>query len=146
MDFNHKSFIMNTIEKITKSVKELSNSTNIDKEPVLCIFNHKGLTCVVVRNYVLNYCGYVEKLHDIDFSEIEVHGGITFENHLDHISEELKGKVFIGFDTCHSGDLLVIDIPGSMWKLNLSNHNRYRSFRYVMEQTINLAEQLYVPF
>ena len=84
----------------------------------------------------------MEKIHDIDFSKIEVHGGITFENQLDHISEELKGKVFIGFDTCHSGDLLVSDISGSMWKWKLSTYDRYRSFRYVMEQTINLAEQL----
>lgn len=136
---------MSAIERIIRSVRELSNSTNIDKEPALCIFNHKGLTCVVVRNYVLNYCGYVEKLHDIDLNKIKVHGGITFDGQLDHISEELKGKVFIGFDTCHSGDLL-IGGSESIWKWKLSNYSRYRSFRYAMEQTINLAEQLYAPF
>lgn len=137
---------MNTIENITRSIRELGNSTNINKEPALCIFNHKGLTCVVVRNHILNYCGYVEKLHDIDLSKIEVHGGITFDGQLDHVSEELKGKAFIGFDTCHSGDLLIGECSKSMWKWMLGNYGRYRSFRYVMEQTINLAEQLYVPF
>lgn len=133
---------MNTIEKVTRSVRELSNFTNVDKEPVLCIFNYKGLTCVVVRNYILNYCGYVEKLHDIDFSKIKVHGGVTFDGQLDHISEELKGKAFIGFDTCHSGDLLVGETSESMWRWKLNNYDKYRSFRYTMEQTINLAEQL----
>lgn len=102
----------NTVKKITESVRE---SSNITKEPALCIFKYKGLTCVVVRNFILNYCGYVEKLYDVDICNISVHGGITFEGSLDHISEELKGKAFLGFDTCHADDLLVNE--ASTWTL-----------------------------
>lgn len=127
------------IERITKLVKELSNSIKLDKEPVLCIFNYKGLTCVVTRNFTLNYCGYVEKLYDVDIDSIKVHGGITFyDSQLGHISEELGNKVFIGFDTCHAGDILIGGIH------HLVTHGKYRSFRYAMKETMNLADQIYM--
>jgi hypothetical protein len=84
-------------------------------------------------------CGYVgvpasHKLFGKN-TDAFVHGGITFANNWDEISEGFypEGTWFFGFDCGHSADLKPFDVePKTI----------YRDFNYVLHETRKLAKQL----
>lgn len=113
-------------------------------------FDYRGMKCELIRNTMNAWCGYVSfkinietlllyKLIDEDLlekidSKIYCHGGITYHSMEDDI-------IKLGFDCCHSGDL----IP---YMLNFSNiclfssNQKYRTRHYVIKECKSIVFQL----
>lgn len=124
-------------------------------------WRHNGLPCLMVRNSLGAWCGYVgvtkkhpffqidhDKAHDI-----RIHGGLTYSakchGHICHIPKKGEdGDVWwLGFDCGHAQDLS----PGheaQMRKIMRGRHlmkgfhNVYRDVAYVKHQVNSLADQL----
>ena len=107
-------------------------------------FKNAGLTCLIQRNSLGAWCGYVgipsshrfyKKHYDTVDVEVEVHGGLTYSGEcagvICHKTEKLW---WFGFDCAHYMDF----IP-TFCKIG---KDIYRDQRYVTEQTMSLAEQL----
>lgn len=100
-------------------------------------WEYKGFKCLMRRNVLKCWCGYVEipidTPLDFDFESgeylpINCHGGVTYQ--------ELEGDNWVvGFDCAHSGDL----VP---YLLNNSLNNVYRDKEYVVNEVNNIVEQL----
>jgi len=121
-------------------------------------FIYKNLDCMIVRNSLGSWCGYVgvnntHPLYGLNYSSIEqdlnVHGGLTY-------SDKCTGSVchtpepgrtddiwWLGFDCAHSGDL----VP----KFSLFRHQlgesrfydeAYRTKEYVIAEVKKLADQI----
>lgn len=123
-----------------------------------------GYPCLMVRNKLGNWCGYVgvneghpafeRKLDDWGAPEtlsVEVHGGVTFSGHCDtdapeghgicHVPEpgEPDDIWWLGWDAAHSGDL----VPGMLaFQPDFRDQEVYRNMAYVKEQCASLAKQL----
>lgn len=73
------------------------------------IWEYKSILCVVrVIGYMGHRCGYANipyELYPKDVYEVEVHGGVTFEDESipEPYLESIKGN-WIGFDCSHAGD------------------------------------------
>lgn len=111
-------------------------------EPNELQFEHEGLKCLVLRMETLGHlCGYVgvkELPKGFDECEIDVHGGVTFNAHIDDCNDIMKEyfndcNYVIGFDTAH-----YIDLSPKMQ----NKGGIYRNIIYVRDETIKLAEQL----
>jgi hypothetical protein len=127
-----------TIEEVRKIMEG-----EPDKEE----FEYKGLKCLIVRNHMGAYCGYVaipignplyEKEDIYDGNAIYVHGGVTFQGR-----QEDGGDWWIGFDCAHYEDF----VPGfyGIFKLEyplLQEHAIYRDIEYVREQCKSMADQV----
>jgi hypothetical protein len=119
-----------------------------------------GLPCLVVRNYVGCWCGYVgvppgHPLHGLSYSRAEVeadltvHGGLTFADGCGHGDEatgvchkpdpgEPDDVWWLGFDCAHLGDL----IPDRPSRLSPFANGTYRDLAYVQAECAVLAAQI----
>ncbi len=147
-------------------------------EPNFLEFEYLGLPCILHRGGCATWCGYVgvPKGHpaygrDYDDVGAEVHGGLTyadsgehlteahevrtaFENGLNGTEKKIPRLWWLGFDCAHGGDLLLTivilerDDPKFRAigkKLGLPPHadrEHYWTVAEVMEETKRLAEQL----
>ena len=132
-------------------------------EPDVLTFEHVGFKCLIKRimkqdgpDHIFggHLCGYVEISPDhliaklgFDFDS-EVHGGITF-------SEGDENNHLIGFDCCHSADILPslellkkqsnyfdhFPIPEHVKKYGMFKA-LYRNMQYCIEQCKILAEEV----
>lgn len=122
-------------------------------------WRHKGLPCLMVRNKLGAWCGYVgvTKEHPsfnahYDKVDVDVHGGLTYSGKPDPIichtpKPEEDGKVWwLGFDCSHAGDVspalnAQLRELGSMVNRSLLNET-YKDVAYVKREVNNLANQL----
>lgn len=124
-----------------------------DGEPDRVDFIHAGFSCLLLRNNVGAWCGYVgvPETHpafgkDYDNVEVAVHGGLTYANkchgHICHVPEPgmPENVWWLGFDTAHCGDVS----PGMLrYGMKLySDTEYYKNLAYARNQTEKLAEQL----
>lgn len=118
-------------------------------EPSVYVFTEEetGYQCAILRQMSLGHlCGYVRIpegsiLHgkDVDddlLDDVYVHGGITFSENVDWISDNRVTGFYIGFDCSHSGDLR--PFYGYSCK-----EDTYKTIGYVKEECIKLAKQLF---
>lgn len=141
-------------------------------EPDVLEFVHNGIACRILRivamdgpNETINIfgghlCGYVcipydhqdynKDVSSPDFSEYDVHGGLTFGKLFD------DNTFWIGFDCAHSGDLIpsMTDIRKSINEDLIKKHpnidfsqircfnSDYKTWDYVLEQVKHLADQV----
>lgn len=112
-------------------------------------FQSKGLKCVIHRNAVKAWCGYVgvDKKHkwygrdydDDEVSNITVHGGLTYAGKA-HWSK-IDDNWYFGFDCCH-----LLDVCETTFMFtdlyNESNDVKYCTKEYVVTECERLAEQL----
>jgi len=121
-------------------------------------FNGKTFPCLLIRNWLGTWCGYVavdstHPYYNKNYSEerishLNCHGGLTYASFcggsIYHIPlGEEEDKVFwFGFDAAHSGDL----IPGMPFREKLTleslSWETYRDLNYMENQTDQLAQQL----
>jgi hypothetical protein len=164
---------------VKKKGKQHMNDTTIDKcancnhaeekskwgdgpwqnEPDRVEFHHAGLACILHRNRVGTWCGYVgvppthpahgKRYDDVDVS---VHGGLTYADHcmengpICHVPApgEPDDLYWFGWDAAHYTDLS----PGIVATLRELGSTRdrsdeiYRDVTYARNQTESLAEQL----
>lgn len=125
-----------------------------DKEPDRVDFEHAGFACMLIRNQVGAWCGYVgvpagnpnygKGYDDVDVS---VHGGLTYaskcQGHICHVPKPgMPDDVWwLGFDTAHAGD----GPPGLIKMYSGMKHNSlgtYKTMVYARRETEQLAEQL----
>lgn len=112
-----------------------------------------GLPCLIVRNPMGAWCGYVGVDRDhpwfrVDYDDVEpypdVHGGLTFSDfchgRICHTVEpgEDQRVWWLGFDCSHSGDLT----PGIAGAVGRPFPGEtYKDVDYVVAQTLKLARQ-----
>jgi hypothetical protein len=115
-----------------------------DTEADVCIRKYKGVILFVRRGPLRALNGYVGvpfAVPEEKSSELEVHGGITYQSSGPPCSVDVhpfldvkKYSSWLGFDCAHLGDL----IP-----LYSSTHGDiYRDMTYVQAETESLADQL----
>jgi len=112
-----------------------------DKEPDAVAFQYHGLWCSIARHPLMGTLnGYVRvpaghPWHGIGYEQlrhvVDVHGGPTFADCGDAGDEDAW---YVGFDCGHSFDFM----PNPMFQLL---NAEYRTFGYVHEQCITLAQQ-----
>ena len=115
------------------------------------------LPCLMVRNGIGGWCGYVGVLQDhpayeVDYDDVaaEVHGGLTYSNdcveglegesicHIPGIGET-DDVWWLGFDCVHGGDAYP-EVSAAM--LFDTSFGSYKNQKYVTEQVTSLAAQL----
>ena len=98
-------------------------------------WDYKGKLCIIIFNkWTLSittslkdyYTGYVQSSLNKNYNDLDVkvHGGLTFENSLEHFNPDLKG-FFYGFDTGHAFD-----------------NPKVQDLNYCIRECEQLAEQL----
>lgn len=126
-----------------------------------------GLDCMIHRAPLGNLCGYVavppgHPCHSLDIHETHrvvdvcVHGGLTYAAACQDTGDDSHGIChtpepgrprdvwWLGFDCAHHGDAT----PGldhtlaSLGYGDLGSRGEYRTFDYVLRQTVQLAHQL----
>lgn len=130
-----------------------------DEEPEDRVdFLHSGFACLLLRNRMGAWCGYVgvgpdHPLHGKDYekADVEVHGGLTYADacggSICHVPKPgMPEKVWwFGFDCIHSGDVapgsLALDIKHG-WEHIGFPYESYKTAGYARSQTERLAEQL----
>lgn len=116
----------------------------MSEDRTVCWFSVGGFRCVIGRGgpSMENFNGYLaipagHKWHGKPWHELpcEVHGGITWAEARLPWEKEDGEEHWIGFDTCHAGDL----VPG----LSLSNPScdTFKDEDYVFAELTSLAEQ-----
>jgi hypothetical protein len=108
-----------------------------------------GYPCLVCRNRLEAYCGYVfiPKTHpaygvDSNNLNLDAHGGITLEQPADEYfsgsvtSFDVRGMWVFGFDCAHCFDI----IPAHAHWLGVGG--KYRDLAYVTAEVGSLAKQL----
>jgi len=109
-------------------------------------FVHDGFACLMLRNAVGAWCGYVgvppgHKWHGVDYEDIPVitvHGGLTYSfecsGSICHVPEPgMPDDVWwLGFDTAHSGDRTPL----------FSLDGIYRTKEYVENEIRHLVRQV----
>lgn len=129
-----------------------------DTEPNRIEFKSSGFDCLMVRNDMLCWCGYVgvKPSHPAhgkhyDKVDVEVHGGLTYGNRCNgkicHISEAPDDTYWLGFDTAHSMDEMPVMrhyrmLPG--WPSSTFKEiypDTYRDVNYVKAEVEKLARQ-----
>lgn len=112
-------------------------------------FKHEGLNCIISRNNLFAWCGYVgvpesHKLYKLGYDHedviaLEIHGGITYAQDcrglICHQDDEILW--WFGFDCVHAMDLIPL-----MSSFCLGPRGIYRDQKWVMEETKKLANQL----
>ena len=128
-----------------------------DSEPdkVNWVDQATGLDCMMVRNHVGAWCGYVgvpkgHPHYQVDYSgllwEYDVHGGLTYSSecagHICHTPEAGRPDDvwWLGFDCAHLGDLApsTTKYPS----LGFPADGKYRDQAYVREEVTSLALQI----
>ena len=122
-----------------------------DNEPDREDFISNGFSCLLLRNNVGSWCGYVgvPENHpafgkDYDDIKVDVHGGLTY-------ASKCRGPIYhnpapgmpeniwwLGFDTAHYMDLS----PGMLKYSVLQRGDIYRDQQYTKNETDCLAAQL----
>ncbi len=126
-----------------------------ENEPDRVEFEYYGYDCILNRNDLGAWCGYVAvpKSHPDyhkDYCEVpvDVHGELTYANKCEgkirHI-DKTTNYWWFGFDCAHSGDL----IPAMYTReekerdpIMMPRKLVYRDFNYVWNETRSLAYQL----
>jgi hypothetical protein len=122
-----------------------------NNEPDRIDWVYKGFSCMMIRNTLGNWCGYVavpsdhpSYKKDYDDVYVDVHGGLTYSDKCQengvicHVPEPgMPDDVWwLGFDCGHSGDYL----PGLTFAYG--DENDYKDVEYVRFEVISLADQL----
>lgn len=110
-----------------------------------------GLPAVVLLvNDGSHHCGYVAlpaDLADKDFmnydseASISVHGGVTYQDAL----PQLEGKIVIGFDCAHAGDLMKCPEKykgTAMENMFMYSDGEWRDEQYCTDECESMAKQL----
>lgn len=114
------------------------------QDRTVCTFVASGFRCIVGSGgpTLENFNGYIalptgHKWHGKSWDELpcEVHGGITWAEPRLPWDEEDGDRHWIGFDTCHAGDM----VPGLL-ACNFSG-DTFKDEDYVVAELISLAEQ-----
>ena len=141
-----------------------------DDEPDRIEWRYDGFPCLMVRNHMGVWCGYValppgHRYHGAPYDRIDAsaHGGLTFANkcggEICHTPEpgESDDVWWVGFDCCHAGDLWPASAPGSGMDammdaalpdrpsgraMLLWGEDTYRDQHYVRAEVESLARQL----
>lgn len=98
-----------------------------------------GFHCTIILTDMGHYCGYVTFPKEIapDKNELNVHGGITWDN--EHLPDKriIPDAWTMGFDCAHWGDL-------SGYNFDRADELKaeWRSFDYVLRQVISLHDQI----
>lgn len=127
-----------------------------DSESDRTEFVHAGFACLLVRNSLGAWCGYVgvPEAHpafgkDYEDVKVEVHGGLTYVNlcqeggPICHVPQPgMPEKVWwLGFDTLHYLDAAPGMLRAAM-TLGVDGGGTYRTMEWTREETKRLAEQL----
>lgn len=120
-----------------------------DDEPNMLIYQDTftKLFCFINRSMISGHlCGYVaitkteyEKLRTVcDFSNIKVHGGITYIGKLYLSTDETfsSNHIYIGFDCAHSGDYLPFIHDNSV------GIDKYKNIHFVKVELCVLGVQI----
>lgn len=127
-----------------------------DKEPNRAEFKHAGFDCLINRNQLGAWCGYVavtkghpwfeRHYNDVDAN---VHGGLTYSEHCQggvcHVpAPGAEDDVWwLGFDCCHC-----FDVTPALVRLKMSVGPRetYKNIYFALQETKRLAEQARFAF
>lgn len=132
-------------------------------EPDHVDFQHAGFPCILHRNTMGAWCGYVGVPKDhpwhgkgYDDVEADAHGGLTYaepcQGDICHVGEPDDNRWWLGFD-CNHGDDMAPEMDAAMrsWKVpGLRDRPRkewfgepvtYKDLAYVRAETERLAEQ-----
>lgn len=118
-------------------------------------FEHAGLRCILARNQMLAWCGYVgvpagHPAYGMDYDDVDVsvHGGLTYAEAcrapVCHIAENDE-LWWLGFDCAHAGDLVptMIELNEKIRRnFPRAPEDEYRDEAYVTAEVKSLAEQL----
>lgn len=127
-------------DHITKNRAEFNGYEDLEKYPdtpahrkqfpELYNFTFYHFLCYIRRMDTGEFCGYVkvDKFWKDNFEDINVHGGITYDN-------EKEGV--IGFDTCHCYDKSPFSVSPEG-----KGGRYYKNRDYVMNQLKNMCKQL----
>ena len=119
------------------------------QEPDDHMFKVDNMPCMMKRNSVGSWCGYVgiTKNHPWyghgydDIVDIDVHGGLTYARKSNNIIfYERKGEAlwWFGFDCAHYNDF-----SPALYKYGFSRlNNTYRTFEWVKAEVESLARQI----
>ena len=127
-------------------------------EPDQKNFIYKNYDCIILRNVMGVFCGYVripknsKFLSEDMYMGLNVHGGITFAG------ENTDGDFFIGFDCGHYNDLCPVNVAmkslysdelnAKLEKLKLSVGDPlrfkpvYRDLQFVENEIMNMVDQM----
>lgn len=119
-----------------------------ETEPSVAVGEFQGLKCLLVRNNMGSWCGYVgiEPTHvlygkhynDID-GVLDVHGGLTYSSQQSPDGES-HGLWWLGFDCGHATDLIPLLVK--LLPSEIVLQGTYRNLAYVQAETEKLAKQL----
>lgn len=121
--------------------KKLWNKGPWTDEPDRVDFNYDGMSCVIHRNMMGAWCGYVRvpSFHPLYHTDcnLDVHGGITWDGTLDILGPGW----WVGFDCSHAWDY----VPGLHYQIgtfdtNLFKEETYKDILYALTETEKLAE------
>jgi hypothetical protein len=110
-----------------------------------------GLPCLIRRNSMGGWCGYVGVPKDhpasgggYDDVDVDVHGGLTYAGTIDTAKDHPEFATelwWLGFDCGHAYDLM----PGlAKFQLpSVSADDKYRDVDFVRTETTSLAQQLF---
>ena len=128
-------------------------------EPDFVEFAHAGFPCVLNRNNMGAWCGYVgvpsgHPWHSVDYDGIDaaVHGGVTWsEMHVPGLPADTTWEVdgvhevlwWVGFDCIHAGDVSLSDLHMEDIGLIRPHPDRgaYRTMQYARGAVESLAMQ-----
>lgn len=125
-------------------------------EPDAVIYKEQGLLCAALRNKLGNWCGYVGLprghpyfglgVHSDDLT-LECHGGLNYaDDSIGYIAREIFPDTWwLGFDTCHFGDLLVYEYDFGIKSSGLNPFTGapgiYRDLDYIKGQLSRMAKE-----
>ena len=158
---NHQKAIRAHTEQMAKAkASYVDGPWNAEPDRVEWRSRSRGLVCLVTRNQVGAWCGYVglppgHAFHGKHWDDVpvDVHGGLTFSGfcsgHICHVPAkgEPEDVWWLGFDCAHAFDL----IPAMSTFLTKDNHHEldtghvyhtYRDLAYVKREVERLADQL----
>lgn len=136
----------------TKTIGCDMNDSPWKSEPDEYRFEHRGVSCVMLRGPLHHWCGYVQVPKDhpwfgidynhcyrVDQDYLSVHGGLTYgQENVPYGTKDEKGW-WVGFDCAHLGDYC----PGmTQFSFESSGDRVYRDMNYVENQLMNLVDQM----
>jgi len=145
--------------------KSLWGKGEWDNEPDRIDFIHAGFSCMMLRNMMGAWCGYVgvpsdHPAYGVNYSDydtpipnLNVHGGLTYASPCSgticHTPQEgMPDDVWwLGFDTGHHMDVSPLDI-GRMLRdtfdpgFTNGEYGTYKNVEYVTNEVKSLADQL----
>lgn len=114
-----------------------------ENEPNYLEWDYEDMHCVIKRSPEFgHFCGYVgvNKLHplyDITYTDLDVHGGITYH---DKDDDKRRNFFYFGFDCAHYGDF----VPYMPQISSMPEYGQtYKNIDFVKNEIKNLAHQLY---